>query len=277
MKILTSASPFLSHYNALICDVWGVLHNGVQAYPAAISALQNFRAGGGKVILVSNAPRPAANIWLFLESLNIPRDICDDFITSGDLTLGWLRANEALPIHWIGAQRDMPLFDGLQTELTDIHTAQAILCTGLQDDTTQTPDDYKGVLTIGQQRGLPFICANPDLTVERGTAQVYCAGAIAQAYEQLGGKVEYFGKPYAPIYDEAFARLGLTLADKAQALAIGDALRTDIAGASRYGINSLFITGGIHAREFADLANAGQSALLAPFSGSIKGIMRGLE
>ncbi len=271
--------PLLSQYPAVICDVWGVLHNGVQAFAPAVAVLQAYRAIGGRVILVSNAPRPARAVWPQIDGLYIPRAVADDFLTSGDLTHDWLKQHGSRPLHWIGAPKDETLFIGLQPNFVPIEQAEAILCTGPRDDSVETPEDYRTALENTAARGLHFYCANPDVMVERGTKRIYCAGAIAGLYAQLGGSVTYYGKPYAPIYEEALARLrritGQNLQPK-DVLAIGDSLATDILGAHQNGMDAIFVAGGLHGQDFggADAFAAGHYGKLAPQVAQLEGCMK---
>lgn len=249
VPLLPSIAPLGANYDAWICDVWGVLHNGVRAFPAAIEACLRFRRTGGSVLLLSNAPRPAAAVRAQLDMLDVPRDICDEILTSGDLTRRWIRDSAHQPLFHLGPARDLGLFKGLDLTLVCEDEAQLVVCSGLLDDTTETPADYASRLRRLAGRGVRMICANPDLTVERGDRLVYCAGALAAEYEQLGGSVVYAGKPHRPIYDMAFARFsqirGVPL-PRDRILAVGDGLRTDIRGAAGAGIDSVFISSGVH-------------------------------
>jgi len=236
--------PIATHYQALLCDIWGVLHNGVAAYDGIVEALTQYRAGGGRVLLLSNAPRPGVEIPGHLEGLGVPREAYDDVLTSGDATRASIASGQFGKSFWhLGPERDHPTFEGLPLDQTEAAAADFVLCTGLFDDETETADDYAAMLARLKERDLDLVCANPDIVVDRGERRVYCGGAIAAAYTEMGGRSHYFGKPHAPIYDLARARLG-DLKDS-QILAVGDGLLTDIKGANDQGIDALFVTGGI--------------------------------
>ena len=199
--LVEGLSAFSGDYDLILCDVWGVLHNGVAAFPAACEALTKARAGGATVVLVSNAPRPNRFIMGMLDGLGVPRSAYDAIVTSGDVTRDMLEARPGARIHHLGPPRDVGTFDGLDLTLASLEEADLVVCTGLLNDDVETPDDYADALAAMKARELPFICANPDLVVERGDKLIFCAGAIAQAYEQIGGKAYWCGKPYRPIYD----------------------------------------------------------------------------
>jgi HAD superfamily hydrolase (TIGR01459 family) len=249
--VLTGIRDWIAPYEIVLCDVWGVLHDGLTAHPAAAEALTRFRQGGGTVVLVSNAPRPGHSVVPHLDELGVPRSAWDGIVTSGDVTRALLEA-EHRPYFWLGPDRDAPLFEGLTAERASFEAASLIVCTGLVADEHETPADYADLLAKARSRDLPFVCANPDLVVERGGDLVYCAGALAEAYEALGGKTIQAGKPYPPIYEAALAIAeGIRKAPPRldRVVAIGDALRTDVAGAATLGCNSLFVARGIHTHE----------------------------
>lgn len=270
--LIPGLSAFAGDYDLILCDVWGVVHNGLSAFPAACAALGRARAGGASVVLVSNAPRPNTAIVAMLDGLGVPRSSYDAIVTSGDVTRALLETRGKANVFHLGPERDLSTYDGLDVAQSPLPDADLVVCTGLFDDNVETPEDYADMLGQMKARDLPFICANPDLVVERGNRLVYCAGAIARAYEELGGAAVYCGKPYRPIYDTALA-LAETLrggpVDKARVLGIGDALRTDIAGATGAGFDSLFIAGGIHAAELkaVDGAVPDTASLAALFEG----------
>lgn len=266
VPLIAGLGVIADRYDAILCDIWGVLHNGRQAFPAASDALAAFRRGGGAVVLISNAPRPSAPIKAQVVRLGVSPDAFDAIVTSGDVAIGLIAERGAAPVHHIGPKRDMSLFEaaaaraGERPVLVGLEDASYVVCTGLFDDEVETPDDYRERLSAMAARRLPLICANPDLVVHRGADLIYCAGAIARAYEALGGAAIYAGKPYAPIYHAALAAAGAALKAplaRSRVLAIGDAMRTDIAGAAGQGLDALFVTAGIH-RE--DLHGAGASA-----------------
>jgi HAD superfamily hydrolase (TIGR01459 family) len=242
-------------YDALLCDVWGVVHNGIVAFPETCTALEQFRQGGGSVVLISNAPRPGAGVMRMLDRLGVARSAYDRIMTSGDVTREVV-ARRGGHVYHLGPERDRPIFSGLDIEFGPIETADYVVCTGLFDDETEGPDDYRGLFEQMQTRNLLMLCANPDLLVERGERLVYCAGALAELYGSLGGDVLYAGKPYRPIYDEALAAVEAARGTRpTRVLAIGDSVRTDLIGARALGLDCLFITGGIHAEELGDRDN----------------------
>jgi HAD superfamily hydrolase (TIGR01459 family) len=262
-------SPFAANYDVLLCDVWGVVHNGVAATADACEALRRFRAQGGTVILITNAPRPGDYVKGFIGKLGVPSDSYDGIVTSGDVTRTLIAERKGLPVHHIGPARDRPIFDGLDAPLVPVERADYVVCSGLFDDTRETPEDYAGIIAQMRAHDLPMICANPDIVVERGHHLVYCAGAIAEAYDAAGGDVLYAGKPYRPIYEQALdaarsVRGASTGLDRV--LAIGDSVRTDLKGAEAFGVDCLFVTAGIHAEELGGRENPDVSALAGIFA-----------
>jgi HAD superfamily hydrolase (TIGR01459 family) len=264
-QIIPALSALTGRYDAVFCDLWGCLHNGKTAFPAAVSALQGFRAAGGKVALVTNAPRPNATVIAQLDRMGVPRDAWDVVISSGDAAQSAMLAGAVgRKVFHIGAVKDEDFFTDLPEgaiapERVGLLEAEGIVCTGLEDDLTETPDDYRAQLLLGKTRGLTMLCANPDIVVDMGDKRVFCAGAIAGAYEDMGGSALYFGKPHPPIYDLARRRLAM---DDARILCVGDGIGTDVAGGMGEGLDTLFITGGLAAEAFGpDIANP-DSALL---------------
>jgi HAD superfamily hydrolase (TIGR01459 family) len=245
-------STLASAYDVVLCDVWGVVHNGVVAFTDACNALTRFRRQGGTVILITNAPRPAAGVMTLLDRLDVPRAAYDAIVSSGDVTRAIIAARAGQGAFHVGPERDVPIFDGLGMSLAPVESADYVVCSGLFDDTTESPQDYVALIATMRERGLTMVCANPDLVVERGDKLVYCAGAIADLYAAAGGSVLYAGKPYRPIYEQA---LGAARSVRGQEtehgrlLAVGDSVRTDLKGAAAFGIDCLFVTGGIHAEE----------------------------
>ncbi len=280
-EIIASLSQISARYDAVFCDLWGCLHNGKTPFPAAVAALQAYRAQGGRVVLLTNAPRPNSSIVKQLDGMGVPRDAWDLVVSSGDATqYALLSGAVGNRIHFIGAPKDEPFFtdfpDDLQTlasqsaiERVALKDATGIVCTGLADDQTETPDDYRATLLMGKNLDLPMLCANPDIIVDMGETRLYCAGALAADYETMGGTVMYFGKPHPPIYDLARRRLAaIGLPDDAAILCIGDGIGTDVLGATGEGLDALFVTGGIAAAEFgADLNNPDKDLLEVWLSG----------
>ena len=248
-------------YDVVLSDVWGVVHNGVAAFPEACEALTRFREGGGTVVLITNAPRPYGVVASQLEHFGAPRSIYDAIVASGDVTRNVIAQRPGQTILHIGPQRDLATFEGLDVHFAPVESADYVICTGLFHEDTETADDYRPMLEAMRARDLFMVCGNPDVIVERGDTVLYCAGAIADVYAKLGGDVLYAGKPYAPIYDLALqlaqdargkkaGSAGSEPVDRKRVLAIGDSVRTDFAGAAAYGIDCMFVTAGIHAAEF---------------------------
>jgi HAD superfamily hydrolase (TIGR01459 family) len=249
IPIVASIAPVSQNREAWLADVWGVMHNGVEPFVAACDACTRFRLAGGIVVLLSNAPRPAASVAAQLDRIGVPRFAWDAIVTSGDAARALVGAYRGRNVLHLGPERDLSLYDDLGVTLSPGETADAVSCTGLFDDDIETPEDYRDMLAALAARQLPMICANPDLTVERGTKIVYCAGALAELYRELGGAVEYAGKPYLPIYAMTMATLAKLKGrevEKAKVLAIGDGIRTDIKGAAEAEIDSVFIASGVH-------------------------------
>jgi HAD superfamily hydrolase (TIGR01459 family) len=205
VPVLEGLSARAADFDIILCDIWGVLHNGVNAYPSASKALRNFREAGGRVILVSNAPRPGTDVIGLLDGFGVDRLAYDGIVTSGDVTWSLLAAGSWKRYHWLGPKRDGNLFNGLAMTPSDLADADVIICTGLIDDRVETAETYRSFLAEALALKLPMVCANPDLVVERGGQIIHCAGAIAKLYEELGGEAIYAGKPYPRIYDAALA------------------------------------------------------------------------
>lgn len=245
-------SDLAGRYDVLLCDVWGVIHNGRESFPAACDALARFRAEVGPVVLISNAPRPCPPIVEQLDSLHVPRAAWTKLITSGDATRALLAERAPGPVWTIGPERDGVLYEDLGLTFAGPEEAAFIAVTGPYDDETDEPDDYRERFIACAARGLELICANPDIVVQRGDKLIYCGGALAQLYESLGGRAIMAGKPYAPIYEmalaEAAAQLGRPV-DPARVLCVGDGLPTDIRGANARGLDVLFVANGIHGAE----------------------------
>jgi len=251
--IIAAAGQLLARYDVVFCDVWGVMHNGRRAYAQAGAALARFRAHGGTVILVSNAPIPAHGVERVLEKTGVRRDAWDAIVSSGDIALSHIAEKGYRRMHWVGpSKRDYALYVRLGEPGASLAEAEAIVCTGLRDDRNETVASYRALIEEGVARALPFVCANPDLVVDVGALQLPCAGSIAAEYERRGGQVFWAGKPHPAAYGTALARAG-ELRGTAPALscilAIGDAVRTDLAAAQGMGVDALFIASGIHGRE----------------------------
>ena len=249
---ISGLSELAGRYDLIFCDVWGVLHDGLTAFPEAGLALRRFREGGGRVVLVSNAPRPSPSIVAQLDDYGVPRDAYDDVVTSGDVTRALIAERGSERLFHLGPPRDLGLFEGLAQSLVPLEEADFVVCTGLFDDERETVDDYAERLRAMKARDLFLICANPDIVVERGERLIPCAGALAAAYDALGGRTVTGGKPHRPIYDVALERGSALLGrapDLSRVLAVGDAIRTDIAGAREFGVQGLLIARGIHAAD----------------------------
>jgi len=267
--IIEQFAPLAGAYDVLFCDVWGVVHNGVAAFAPACEALSRFRAGGGTVILITNAPRPGAAVRKILDKLGVPQQAYDAIMSSGDVTRGIVEQRLSQRVFHLGPARDLPIFAGLPVIFAPMEDADYVVCSGLFDDTKETPDTYRDLLAAMRARSLFMVCANPDIVVERGRELVYCAGALADAYAGLGGEVLYCGKPHAPIYQAALeeaATLRGNVPPLRRVLAIGDSVRTDLKGAAAFGIDCLFVISGIHAEELGGPRAPDLSALGAIFA-----------
>ncbi len=259
IPLLEGLAPVADRYDGFVLDLWGVIHDGVTPFPGVVDALDRIVAAGKSFVMLSNAPRRAAAIAELMVAMGIPEAHCRHILSSGEAT--WIELKDrADPFYramgrkclHIGPQRDENLFDGLDLErVPDIEAAELIMNTGPWRDEEKV-SDYEATLAEGARRGLPMICVNPDLEVIRGGVRIICAGALALRYEALGGTVRWIGKPHPPIYRLCFDMLGV--ADRRRVLAIGDSLRTDIAGAEAVGIDSILVTGGLHANELGQAA-----------------------
>jgi HAD superfamily hydrolase (TIGR01459 family) len=276
---MTTLSELAPNYDAVLSDVWGVVHNGVSAYRDAVEALRRFRKGGGRVVLITNAPRASGPIIGMLDDMNVPRDTYDAVVSSGDVTRGSIAPYKGKVIHHVGPPSiDDSLYDGLGIIRGPAEEAAAVVVTDLDTD-DDTPDMYEDRIKVWLKRKLPLICANPDRIVEHGGRIIYCGGALADLYEAHGGRIQMSGKPYRPIYDEAL-RLAEQAAgkslDRGRILAIGDSVRTDAIGAANAGLDLLFITGSIHAQELDAFGSPDPEAiraLVAPSGARLKGFM----
>lgn len=277
VNIIQSLSDISASYDALFCDLWGCLHNGIAPFPDAVSALQAFRANGGKVVLLTNAPRPSKIVQHSLDRLKVPRDTYDAIVSSGDAGQYAMFDGVVGERVWhLGPEKDAGFFSEVPAEIqekpeierVDLEAAEGIVCTGPFDDLNEVPEDYRRRLISAKARGVPMLCANPDKVVVLGERRIYCAGALAELYEAIGGVVRYFGKPYEPIYDLARRRL-TTISGKKddRVLAIGDGIDTDVAGATTNGLDVLFVTGGLSADHFGPDVDAPDPGLLSAWLG----------
>ncbi len=265
IPILSGLAELSASRKAWFCDVWGVLHDGLTAFPSAVEACRAFKRRGGEIILVSNSPRTSAPVLDHLHSAGVPLDCFNALVTSGDVTRSFVEAYSAEPLFHLGPERDRCLFDGLNVHFTTPANAAAVVCTGFFDEDHETVEDYEPMLASFAARGVPMICANPDLVVERGSRLIPCSGLLAQAYAALGHTVIQAGKPYAPIYEAAMRKLSRPLPQSAL-LAIGDGIGTDIQGACAQGIDGVYIASRVN---LGDAAEAGLTHLMldAAFAG----------
>src|ERR1700739_4241301 len=237
----------------MLSDIWGVVHTGLDSFPEACEALHAYRKSGGTVILITNAPRPADSVQRQLRKLGVADESYDAIVSSGDLTRLYVADHPGRKVFWLGPERDNSIYRGLNPVLSPLPEADYIVCTGLLDDETESAEDYRPMMLQALQRKLTLICANPDIVVERGDRLIYCAGAIAELYRELGGEVIFYGKPHRPIYERAMELAAERLGERPElnrVLAVGDSVRTDLAGAHGFGIDCLFVTRGIHAEDF---------------------------
>ncbi|UDF30615.1 UNVERIFIED_ORG: TIGR01459 family HAD-type hydrolase [Roseateles sp. XES5] len=259
---IQSFRDIAAQYDVVLCDVWGVLHNGVEAFSYASEALAEARAAGLAVVLITNSPRPHPGVKVQIRGLGVLDEAYDRIVTSGDVTRALI---EAAPkkVYFIGADKDSPLLDGLGTKEVGADEAEVVVCAGLRDDEVETIEDYRAELTALAARKLPFICANPDLVVERGHRLIPCAGAIAQLYEDLGGTTRIAGKPHRPIYEKSLAEARAVHGafDMSRVIAIGDGMPTDVRGAEAYGLDVLYISGGIHAQHYVEAGRTDEAKL----------------
>lgn len=280
LRFVAQLRDLVAGVDVVLSDIWGVVHNGLKAFPEACEALHTFRARGGTVILITNAPRPADSVQRQLRKLGVADDVYDAIVSSGDLTRNFVTSRLGQSMYLIGPERDNSIHRGLDAKFAPLEQADYIVCTGPFDDETETAEDYREMMQQALARKLTLVCANPDIIVERGDRLVYCAGAIAELYRELGGDVVFYGKPHRPIYDQAMAlakaRRGAdTPLDRV--LAIGDSVRTDLAGAKAFGIDCLFVARGIHAGEFEGIERMEAAAVKELFGHPPKALMRELK
>lgn len=253
--LVSGLAELAPSYRALLCDVWGIIHNGVEHFPVAVAALGRYRAEGGVVLLITNAPRPSSVVVQQLDKLGVSRDGYDGVVTSGEAARAFLSARPGLRLLHVGPPRDLPLYDGLPVELTDEATCGMVSCTGLFDDECETPDDYVPSFARWLGRGLPLLCSNPDIKVIRGDRPVWCAGGLADRYRRLGGETIIVGKPHARVYETALDRLAEIVGSriaKIDVLALGDGLETDVRGAVDKEIDVVFVIDGVHGAAFGN-------------------------
>lgn len=268
-NLISHFSALAPRYDVLLCDVWGVVHNGEVAFPAACDALMQARAAGKTVVYITNAPRPGESVMRQLDGLRVPRETCDDIASSGDVTRSVIESRHGQSLCHLGPERDHAIFKGLDVQFAPLETADYVVCSGLDDDDKQMPEDFRARLEIMLKRKLFMVCGNPDLVVERGDRLVYCAGSVAELYANMGGEVLYAGKPYRPIYELALQKAQLASGHKAdlkRVLAIGDSIRTDLKGAAAFGIDCLFMTAGIHAEELGGRGEPDPAVLKTMFA-----------
>ncbi|AID34973.1 MULTISPECIES: TIGR01459 family HAD-type hydrolase [Mesorhizobium] len=248
---LQTLSEVFPLYDAVFCDVWGVLHNGLESYPDAVDTLRSAREQGIAVVLITNSPRVSWQVVEQMRSLGVSDDAYDRIVTSGDVTRSLIAAGPR-KIYFLGPDLHLPLIDNLEVERVAAGTAEVIVCTGLFDDETEKPGDYVELLASFRERDVQMICANPDIVVERGKRLVPCAGALALEYEAMGGRTLIAGKPHGPIYRAVYAAAVELRRDLAHGriLALGDAIVTDVRGALNFGVDLLYVSEGIHAKEY---------------------------
>ena len=264
----------------ILSDIWGVVHNGLESFPEACEALHTYRQRGGTVILITNAPRPADSVQRQLRKLGVADEIYDAIVSSGDLTRHFVADHPGKKMFWLGPERDSSIYRGLDAVIAPLEQADYIVCTGLFDDETESAEDYRAMMLQARERNLPLVCANPDIVVERGDRLIYCAGAIAELYRELGGEVIFYGKPHRPIYERAMALAAEQRgkpAEPGRVLAIGDSVRTDLAGAHEFGIDCLFVTRGIHSEEFEGIDQLDPASVKELFGHPPRALMRELR
>ena len=280
LRFAERLSELVDGVEVILSDIWGVVHNGLEAFPEACEALHTYRQRGGTVILITNAPRPADSVQRQLRKLGVADETYDAIVSSGDLTRNFVADHPGKKIFWIGPERDSSIHRGLDAVMAPLEQADYIICTGLFDDETESAEDYRAMLLQAREHKLPLVCANPDIVVERGDRLIYCAGAIAELYRELGGEAIFYGKPHRPIYERAMAlaaeRRGQpTSLDRV--LAIGDSVRTDLTGALGFGIDCLFLTRGIHSEEFEGIDQLDPASVKELFGHPPRALMRELR
>lgn len=280
LRFIEQLRGLVDGVEVVLSDIWGVVHNGLEAFPEACEALHTYRERGGTVILITNAPRPADSVQRQLRKLGVADETYDAIVSSGDLTRHFVADHPGKKMFWLGPERDNSIYRGLDPVNAPLEQADYIVCTGPFDDETETPEDYRAMMLQALQRKLPFVCANPDIVVERGDRLIYCAGAIAELYRELGGEVIFYGKPHRPIYERAM-QLAAERRGHApplnRVLAIGDSVRTDLTGALGFGIDCLFVTRGIHSEEFEGVDQLDPASVRELFGHPPRALMRELR
>jgi HAD superfamily hydrolase (TIGR01459 family) len=280
LRFVEQLRDLVDGVEVVLSDIWGVVHNGLESFPEACAALHTYRRQGGTVILITNAPRPADSVQRQLRKLGVADETYDAIVSSGDLARHFVAEHPGQKLFWIGPERDSSIHRGLDPTIAPLEAADYIICTGLFDDETESAEDYRAMLILAHKRKLPLICANPDIVVERGDRLIYCAGAVAELYRELGGEVIFYGKPHRPIYERAMqlaaGKNGHTI-ELGKVLAIGDSVRTDLAGAHGFGIDCLFVTRGIHAEEFAGVDQLDPASIKELFGHPPRALIRELR
>ncbi|WMT76691.1 TIGR01459 family HAD-type hydrolase [Bradyrhizobium sp. Ash2021] len=280
LRFVEKLRDLVGSVEVVLSDIWGVVHNGLEAFPEACEALHTYRQQGGTVILITNAPRPADSVQRQLRKLGVADDTYDAIVSSGDLTRHFVAGHPGKKIFWLGPERDSSIHRGLDAVIGPLEQADYIICTGLFDDETESAEDYRAMMLQALERKLPLICANPDIVVERGDRLIYCAGAIAELYRELGGEVIFYGKPHRPIYERAMQLAAEQRGRPAalnRVLAIGDSVRTDLAGAHGFGIDLLFVTRGIHSEDFEGIEQLDPASVKELFGHPPRALMRELR
>jgi HAD superfamily hydrolase (TIGR01459 family) len=280
LRFVERLSDLVDGVEVILSDIWGVVHNGLESFPEACEALHTYRQRGGTVILITNAPRPADSVQRQLRKLGVADEAYDAIVSSGDLTRNFVADHPGKKMFWLGPERDSSIYRGLDAVMAPLEQADYIVCTGLFDDETESAEDYRAMMLQAREHNLPLVCANPDIVVERGDRLIYCAGAIAELYRELGGEVVFYGKPHRPIYERAMAlaaeRRGQPTSLE-RVLAIGDSVRTDLTGAHGFGIDCLFLTRGIHSEEFEGIDQLDPASVKELFGHPPRALMRELR
>ena len=280
LRFIERLRDLVDGVEVILSDIWGVVHNGLESFPEACEALHTYRQRGGTVILITNAPRPANSVQRQLRKLGVADETYDAIVSSGDLTRHFVADHPGKKMFWLGPERDSSIYRGLDAVTAPLEQADYIVCTGLFDDETESAEDYRAMMLQAREHKLPLVCANPDIVVERGDRLIYCAGAVAELYRELGGEVIFYGKPHRPIYERAMAlaaeRRGRpTTLDRV--LAIGDSVRTDLTGALGFGIDCLFLTRGIHSEQFEGIDQLDPASVKELFGHPPRALMRELK